>query len=327
LLEGLAGRGALLSQEVRDDGTPVLVAAHRVPKTGWFVSAEADLAEIDAPVWRFGFGVGAAALFLCVALVLGAAFIMRVRAEGVREHRMLLEVQEALAVRERFLASMSHELRTPLQSIIGFTSIMLSGLAGPLTGEQRHQLGMVDEAAKRLLALIDDVLDLSRIRAGRAEVVVSEFTTGDVERVICGLMHPLIERKAIRCEHTVEDRALTLRTDRDMVERIVLNLVSNAIKFTDEGFVNLDVRADGPDHVIFEVTDSGRGIPPDQIELVMHEFHQVVEPGGVKPVGTGLGLAISRRMAELLGGELGCESQVGVGSRFWLRIPRVHPSA
>jgi signal transduction histidine kinase len=327
LVEGLETEDVALRYGLADGGVDAMAAAHRVAETGWLVSARVNAAEVDGPVWRFSIMVGLIALFLIATIVLGGTMLWRVRDQRYREHQVLLELADALEVRDRFLTSMSHELRTPLQSIMGFTSIMLGGLTGPLNDEQRRQLSMVDESSKRLLAMVDDVLDMSKMYAGHMHVTVSEFTAGEVERLVCGMMHPLIERKAIACAPIVEDDRLVLRTDRDMVERIVLNLVSNAIKFTDEGFVNMSIRPDGPEHVLFEVTDSGRGIPADQLERVMEEFHQVIEVGGVKPVGTGLGLAISRRMAEALGGTLSCESEVGKGSRFWLRIPRVYPGA
>lgn len=324
LAEGLRHDSAATYHGPTDEGVPVLAAAHTVPGAPWMVSATVDAAEIDAPVFRYGSFVALAALFLITALMLGAGMLWRARDQRYRERLVLLDLEEALSVRDRFLTNMSHELRTPLQSIMGFTSMMLSGLAGPLNEEQQRQLTMVDSSSKRLLAMVDDVLDVSRAGAGRLPVSVSEFTADEVEAAICGMMSPLIERKQIACTPYLADPGLTLRTDREMVERIILNLVSNAIKFTDEGFVNMSIHADGPDHVAFSIVDSGRGIPADQLERVMEEFHQVVEPGGVKPVGTGLGLAISRRMAEALGGTLTCRSEVGQGSTFTLRIPRVY---
>jgi signal transduction histidine kinase len=185
---------------------------------------------------------------------------------------------------------------------------------------------MIDDAAKRLLGMVEDVLVMGKLRVGSSRAVVSDFSTDDVYRYVCGLMKPLSERKGLACGLAERAETVPMRTDREMVERIVVNLVSNAIKFTDEGSIHLATYADGDD-VIFEVTDTGRGIAPEQLDRVMEEFHQVVEPDGVKPVGTGLGLAISRRMAEDLGGTLTVASVVGQGSTFTLRIPRVHPNA
>lgn len=186
---------------------------------------------------------------------------------------------------------------------------------------------MVDASSKRLLALVDDVLDLDRMRDHGARVRASRFTSMEVATALVEAMRPLSEHKSLECRLVHEGEPIKLETDRDMVERIVLNLLSNAIKYTDAGFVQLGVYPGGPDHVVFEVSDSGRGIATDELDRVMDEFHQVLDPEGAKPVGIGLGLAISKRMAEALGGDLSVSSTLGSGSTFRLRIPSVHSGA
>lgn len=324
LAADLDAQESVVRTGVGEEGGAVMAAAQRVPRTGWFVASRADMSEIDGPVWRFGFLVSLSAVLVVAVFTLGILTVRRTRLERYREHAALLELQEALDTRDRFMRSMSHELRTPLHSIMGFTSIMLSGMAGPVSDEQNRQLGMVDMSSKRLLALVDDVLDLAAIRDNGVRVSATEFTSDEVADAVIGTMRPLMECQDLECRYVHHGSPMHLTTDRDMVERIMLNLLSNAIKFTESGYVELVVRPDGQDHVVFEVADSGRGIPVDEIDKVMEEFHQFVEPDGVKPVGTGLGLAISKRMAGALGGELTVASELGVGSVFTLRIPRIH---
>ncbi|MBN1192855.1 MAG: HAMP domain-containing histidine kinase [Coriobacteriia bacterium] len=308
-------------------GVPAVAVACPVEGTDWLVVSSAPIDEIDAPIRSFTLWVTfACALLVGLGMSLGVG-IRRIRMSRYREHVVNQDLQEALGVRERLLANVSHELRTPLHSIMGFTDVLLGGLAGPLNDEQKHQLIMVSESSKRLLALVDDLLDLSKLRAGRFLVSVSEFTAVEVMDVVRRTMCPLAERKALACEYVCQVPDLAFNTDRDMLERIMLNLMSNAVKFTDEGLVRLTVMEDGADHAVIEVLDTGQGIPVEKIGLVMEEFYQVVEPEYARRMGTGLGLAISSRMARELGGTITVESQSGVGSKFSLRIPRVHPEA
>ncbi|MDZ4655887.1 MAG: HAMP domain-containing sensor histidine kinase [Coriobacteriia bacterium] len=238
------------------------------------------------------------------------------------EHRAMVLAEEALEAQDHFMANMSHEFRTPLNAVIGFSQIVLSGLAGDINSEQRRQLEMVEQGGKRLLVLVDDVLDLANVKAGAAQVCPREFTVRELIDGLHSLMCPLAKERGLECSAAVPDDEVVLRTDRDMVERILGNLLSNAIKFTKDGFVRLAVKRVEGDRVSFAVHDSGCGIPAESIDEVMQEFLQVVEPQGVKPVGTGLGLALSKRMAQMLGGDIEVSSKRGVGSTFTLTIPR-----
>ena len=327
LAEDLALHDSVVRTGHDEDGSAVMAAARRVDGTEWFVASRVDVAEINAPIIRYGVLIGFSWLLSVVALTMGFWTIRRARWQRYREHLALIEIKEALDARDRFMRNMSHELRTPLQSIMGFTSIMLGGMAGPITDEQRRQLGMVDASSKRLLALVDDVLDLGKMRDHGVRVHAARFTSSEVTAALVEAMRPLSERKSLECRLAQDGGAIEMETDRAMVERILLNLLSNAIKYTDAGFVRLHVKPDSDDYVIFEVSDSGRGIPESEIDRVMEDFHQVLEPDGAKPVGTGLGLPISRRMAEALDGELTVTSAIGEGSTFRLRIPRVHAEA
>lgn len=250
--------------------------------------------------------------------------VARTRRFARVEHEAAQETAAALAIQDRFLAGMSHELRTPLNSIIGFTSILRSGMAGELNEEQHRQLSMVHESSKRLLALVNDVLDLSKLKAGKQDIEASPFTAGEVCYMVFGLMEPLADHKALQLDLDVPETVIGMSTDRDMVERILLNLLSNAIKFTDSGIVVLRLEPGDDGTVTFSVTDTGHGIAPDHLAHVMEEFRQIVEVESGKPVGTGLGLAISKRMAEALGGTLTAESEVAVGSTFTFTVPRVY---
>jgi PAS domain S-box-containing protein len=243
-----------------------------------------------------------------------------------------LRVAEAAdRIKSAFLATMSHELRTPLNSIIGFTSIVLMGKAGPLHAEQKKQLEMVRESAWHLLALINDVLDISKIEAGQVEVRAAPFhLPASIDRVL-SMIRPLAEKKGLMLAAEVVREVNEMVSDQRRVEQILINLLSNAVKFTEQGRVALTVdlvadfrlspQAEACRAVRLRVTDTGIGIKSEDLALLFQPFQQL-EIGPARQVeGTGLGLAICRRLATLLGGEISAASLWSKGSEFTVILP------
>jgi PAS domain S-box-containing protein len=253
----------------------------------------------------------------------------------VAERTRELDVARARAeaadqLKSAFLATMSHELRTPLNSIIGFTGIVLQGLAGPLNGEQSKQLGMVQGSARHLLELINDVLDISKIEAGQLEVRPAPFDLrASIERVTASVgAHA--ERKGLSVRVVAPPTLETMESDRRRVEQILLNLLNNAIKFTDVGGVSLTVEvvalalagAGAPRPVVrIEVADTGIGMAHEDLAKLFQPFRQIDSGLQRQHEGTGLGLAICRRLTGLLGGTIRAESTLGQGSRFTVALP------
>lgn len=243
------------------------------------------------------------------------------RTEDLRQALVHAEVADRM--KSAFLATMSHELRTPLNSIIGFTGIVLQGLAGPLNDEQGKQLGMVRNSARHLLALINDVLDISKIEAGQLEVRREPFDPrASIDQVVA-TVGPLAAEKGLDLVAEIEDDLGEMTADQRRVEQILLNLLSNAVKFTDEGSVRLSVAtSDGGRAVRFRVVDSGIGISAEDLADLFQPFKQVDTGIARQHEGTGLGLAICRRLATLMGGTITASSTPGVGSEFVVDLPR-----
>lgn len=237
------------------------------------------------------------------------------------------ELEEATKAKSMFLANMSHELRTPLNSVIGFAGILQQGLAGPLNEEQRLQIGMIAESGRLLLGLIDDVLDLSKVEAGKTEVVARDFDAVALMYDVVETSRPLAMAKNLVLEAGTNADLCMLHSDSGRIRQILVNLIGNAVKFTERGSVTVRVDCADPEVITFSVTDTGRGISPRDLKRVFEAFTQVGDSAEAKAQGTGLGLTLSREYASLLGGELTAESEPGAGSTFRLTLPVRLPEA
>jgi len=230
------------------------------------------------------------------------------------------QLEAASRHKSEFLANMSHELRTPLNAIIGFSEVLAEKMFGEVNDKQSEYLRDILESGRHLLSLINDILDLSKIEAGRMELEASEFDLPQAIQNALTLVRERALRRGIALHHVIDDRVADIRADERKVKQVLLNLLSNAIKFTPEGG-RIDVRAAPADGLVaVSVTDSGVGIAPEDQEAVFEEFRQV-GTADKKAEGTGLGLALSRKFIELHGGRISVTSQVGVGSKFTFTLP------
>lgn len=234
-----------------------------------------------------------------------------------------IRLQEADRLKSIFLASMSHEFRTPLNSIIGFTGILLKGLAGELTDEQKKQLTMVKDSGTHLLSLVNDVLDVARIEAGRVEPVFEDFDLGKVVAKVAELCRPQADRKDLSISVQAPP-GMAVYSDRRRVKQVLVNLVGNAVKYTECGTVSIEVR-EADDRVVISVADTGPGIRSEDMHRLFEPFQQLDDSLTKSHEGTGLGLYLSRKLALMLGGEITVQSEFGKGSVFRLSIPRSGP--
>jgi signal transduction histidine kinase len=234
-------------------------------------------------------------------------------------HNRQLELEQAMGVRNRFYASMSHELRTPINAVIGYSTLLIDNIYGPLNDKQREGLQRTLKAARHLLELVNDVLDLSKIEAGKIELALQPVNVETLIEDLFVTVRPLADEHGSQLSFEKPPEPLTVTTDPRRVRQILLNLLSNAIKFGRRRPITVQCNAKEDGGVTISVIDKGEGISEEDKARVFEEFVQV---SPTQQPGTGLGLPISRRLAHLLDGELEMESVLGEGSVFRLNLPK-----
>ena len=231
------------------------------------------------------------------------------------------QLREAIDLKGRFLSYMSHEFRTPLTSIQSLTGILLSRLDGPLTSEQETQVALVRKSVNELTEMVDDLLDLAKMEAGRITISAEWFEMVDLFSALRGMFRPIVANSSVSLIFEEPEAIPRIYTDDKKLSQILRNFISNALKFTTEGQVSVSARLADPATVEFAVTDSGIGISTEHLPMLFSDFIQLDTRLQRRLRGTGLGLSLARKFAELLGGSVGAESALGKGSRFWVRIP------
>jgi len=236
--------------------------------------------------------------------------------------RQAIELEQASALKSQFLANMSHEFRTPLNAMLGYTSMLLQGVGGPIEAPVKRQLGRIESNGRHLLTIINEILDISRIEAGRMPLQVSKFRIPELVSEVKAELEPIIVRSKLSVTLHVAKDLPPLFTDRQKVKQILLNLLSNALKFTHHGAVTISATADKRDRTVqLSVVDTGIGIAPADQERIFEDFRQLDNSPTRAYGGTGLGLSICRRLAQMLDGRISVQSQMGRGSTFTLALP------
>jgi protein-histidine pros-kinase len=242
------------------------------------------------------------------------------RAELEEQNR---RIQEATRLKSEFLANMSHELRTPLNSIIGFSEFLIDEKSGSLNPKQKEYLNDILESGRHLLQLINDVLDLAKIEAGKMELTVEEFSLRKAISEVSSIIRPMIKQKHLNFTLHATNEVDSVRLDQQKVKQILYNLLSNAAKFTNEGGrIDVMVRPLNVHELQIDVTDTGIGIRPEDRNKLFVEFQQLDSGADRKYQGTGLGLALTKRLVELMRGSITVESEPGKGSTFSVRLPK-----
>ncbi|HET7376705.1 MAG TPA: ATP-binding protein, partial [Anaerolineae bacterium] len=236
------------------------------------------------------------------------------------ERQAVERIREVDRLKTQFLANMSHELRTPLNSIIGFSRVIMRGIDGPVTELQAADLQSIYSSGQHLLSLINNILDISKIEAGKMELAKEQVDLREITRSVMSTAIALVKDKNIRLEQEIPDDLPPVIADTTRVRQIILNLVSNAAKFTEHGKITLKIEITPPAALV-SVIDTGIGIPADKLEHVFEEFTQVDASTTRRVGGTGLGLAITRRFVEMHGGRIWVESELNKGSTFSFTLP------
>ena len=230
------------------------------------------------------------------------------------------QADAATRAKSDFLASMSHELRTPMNAVIGFSEMLLDGVYGELPAEIQEVIGEIQRSGEYLLKLINDVLDISKIEAGRMELNLSENAIEECIETVVGRLANLASERNLTLVVEISDEIPVCTFDLQRITQVMYNLVGNAIKFTSEGEIRIGARNEGR-FLLLWVADTGIGIPEDELESVFTEFSQADNTQLCGAQGTGLGLSITKKIVEMHKGEIRVESEIGVGSTFWIKLP------
>lgn len=230
-------------------------------------------------------------------------------------------LKEASELKSRFLSYMSHEFRTPLGAIRSIARLLLDRLDGPLTEEQDKQVRFIQTSAIELNEMVDDLLDLAKVEAGRVSISPEWFEMVDLFSALRGIFKPILSSDSVSLMFEEPEGVPPIYTDDKRLSQILRNFIANALKFTVQGDVRVSVRLDDNDRVTFSVKDTGIGIAPEHLSALFQDFVQVDAPIQKRLRGSGLGLSLSRRLALLLGGDVSVTSTVGVGSTFSVTIP------
>jgi signal transduction histidine kinase len=235
-------------------------------------------------------------------------------------------LRRADEMKSRFLSNTSHELRTPLSSIRALAKLLLDRLDGDLSVEQERQVKFIESAANDLSELVNDLLDLAKIEAGKVELLREPVVVDHLFRALKGMLRPLVDEARVELVFETPAFDEPFESDEGKISQILRNFISNALKFTEQGSVRVGATWDRTaDTITFAVSDTGIGISPDNLQLIFEEFSQIEHPLQRRSKGTGLGLPLCRKLAELLGGRVEVASQVGAGSTFSLVLPRSLP--
>jgi signal transduction histidine kinase len=231
------------------------------------------------------------------------------------------ELRDANELKSRFLSYMSHEFRTPLTSMTSITGILLSRLDGPLTAEQQKQVEFIRASTRELTEMVNDLLDLAKVEAGRITISPEWFEMVDLFAALRGMFKPIVASSNVSLTFDEPEDEIRLFTDDKKLSQILRNFISNALKFTTEGEVRVSARMLDVDNVEFAVTDTGIGISAEHIPNLFADFVQLDVRLQRRLRGSGLGLSLARKFAELLGGRVGVDSELGKGSRFFVALP------
>jgi len=308
--------------------------------------SDAEFPESKRLAQQYGYRAGLATPLLRERIPLGALVIRRTEAQpfsdrqiklletfadqaviAIENVRLFHEIEEknqqleaANRHKSEFLARVSHDLRTPLNAIIGFTRIVLRKVEGQIPDLQKENLGKVLISSEHLLGLINTLLDLAKIDAGKMEANAESFRVEEIIHMTTATVEPLLKDGRVRIVRDIAPDLPPLKTDRDMLKQILFNLLSNAAKFTEQGEIRVSAsRENGT--LKLAVSDSGIGMKPAALEHIFEEFQQAEKTTSSKYGGTGLGLAIVKKFVNLMGGEIVVESEVGKGSKFTITMP------